>query len=136
MVTSPSFAPHLPVPFIERRKMKKLLIIPLALLAFPASSQAWSIHDFRVKDAGPEIVTRVTVCDPSPTVNRIHFRYRYENTEEVLTDRSTGRPDLRCLTWTHRIADTLAYEGTYYARIRVSMLGQAGYTSWKRFWSS
>jgi hypothetical protein len=104
--------------------------------AVPAVAHGWAIHRFTVKDAGPEIVTALTVCDPSATVNRISFRYRYENDAEVLTDRSAGTQDLRCIRWTHRVRDKLNYEGFYFARIRVSMLGSARYTSWKRFWSS
>jgi hypothetical protein len=119
--------------------MKRVIIIAaLALLALPVSAQAWSIHSYRVRDAGPEIIHKVTVCDPSPRVNRI--RVRAEVDVDGGGDRHvayfTDLQDRRCVDWSVSQRDNLRYKGRYYGRLRVRLLGTVRFTGWKSFLSS
>ena len=47
----------------------------------PASVDAFSIHDYRVRDAGDRIVHRVTVCDPYIRSAPLRLRSTHETAE-------------------------------------------------------
>jgi hypothetical protein len=51
-----------------------------ALALMPSVAQAYSIHDFRIRDAGPEIVAKVTVCTwpPRGYEHKFYFRVHVE----------------------------------------------------------
>jgi hypothetical protein len=119
--------------------MKRVIIITaLALLALPVSAQAWSIHGYQVRDAGPEIIHKVTVCDPSPSINRIRTRAEVEadGGGDRHVDYFTDMQDRRCIRWAISQRDNLRYEGRYYGRLKIRLLGTVRFTSWKSFWSS
>jgi hypothetical protein len=113
-------------------------VVTAVALAVPAAAQAWSIHSYRVRDAGPEIVHKVTVCDPSPRIHRIRVRAEVEadGGDDRHVDYFTDVQNERCIRWSISQRDNLIYEGRYYGRLRISLLGTVRFTGWKSFWSS
>ena len=104
-----------------RWKARVLTVIGAALvaLALPAAAQAWSIHNFRIRDAGPEIAAQVTVCTKVRPgyEQKFHFRAHVELVEggDAHTVPFTGWYGRGCTEGTSRFRDTLLHwEGWYY----------------------
>jgi hypothetical protein len=114
----------------------------LALLVLPATADAFSVHDYRVRDAGAQIVHSVTVCDPYIRSAPLRLRSTHETADgsdrqQYYTTAWMGRGCTRVGIW---YRDQLRFEGHYYGRMRVRLLGASGFatrrTGWRRFWSS
>jgi hypothetical protein len=122
--------------------MRRIVIAALvvALLALPAASEATSIHNYTVRDAGPEIVHKVTFCSQEQWWWDVRIRIESEAGQDRQRWRSDWEDRTRrvCnrVTFAHR--DGLMYEGWYFSRMRVSIpgVGWVRYTGWRRFWSS
>jgi hypothetical protein len=119
-----------------------MIIAVVGSLAGPMSADAFSIRDYRVRDAGDRIVHRVTVCDPYIRSAPLRLRSTHETAEGLdrrhyYTTVWMGRDCTRVGLW---YPDRLRFEGRYYGRLRVRLLGASGYatrrTGWRRFWSS
>lgn len=100
------------------------------------------MYDYRVRDAGPEIVHKLTICGAAPP----GFQRRFYFTAYTEAGDRTDAGSVRYRRWiasgcwrqVFRHDDDLSYRGWYYGRLRV----RNGYTSavrlssWRRFWSS
>ena len=128
-----------------RRRFYPLIgtLVVAVLLSVPAAASAWSIHNYRVRDAGPEIVHKLTLCQNQG--KRLLFQFvAYTETVDGGDPGFVRRTEsFRRGCWRYPIVhnDDLRYRGWYYGRMRVRLLGASGasaprYTSWKRFWSS
>lgn len=113
-------------------------LVTASVLTVPAVAQAWSIHQYRVRDAGPQIIHKMTICDPSSSINRVRVRAEVDvdGGGDRHVDYYSGWQDRRCIRWSFRQRDNLLYEGRYWGRVKVNLLGTARYTSWRSFWSS
>jgi hypothetical protein len=123
--------------------MRRIILAGLvALLVLPASARAWSIHNYRVRDAGSQIVHRVTVCaelDRWEPLVRVRTRVEMaDDTDTVTTSDDAYQTQEPCELWTIRYRDILRYESWYYGRMRIAIpaTGRVRYTRWKRFWAS
>jgi hypothetical protein len=125
--------------------MKRLLtlsIVAAAVLALPSAANAASIYNYRVHDAGSVIVERYRLCigsTPGYEV-RVTDRTRVEQYDGGDSHRynGVGWYDRGCHVVRNSFPDELAYEGTYYARLRVRIgtTGQVLYSGWRSFYSS
>jgi hypothetical protein len=117
-------------------------LVTASALAVPALAHAWSIHSFKIRDAGPEIVAKVTVCTsvaPGYEV-KYHFRVHVE-TREGWDKRNvdfTGWYGRGCTEGSNVFRDTLRYDGWYLGRVKVrlSQTDDVRQTRWRRFFSS
>lgn len=121
--------------------MRKIIIsTALALLALPASAQAYSLHSYRVRDAGSTIRHSLTICeDQYDLVHRFELATRVERSDG--TDkrfRYSRYTVFGCQRVTQWYRDVLKYEGWYYGRVKVTLLqtDDIQFTRWRRFWSS
>jgi hypothetical protein len=123
--------------------MKRVIgLAAVAVLALPASAQGWSMHDFRIRDAGPEIVAKVTVCTNVAPGYEQKFLFRVHVEAADGTDARNhnfyGWYSRGCTEGSNVIRDTLRYEGYYWGRVRVRLGGtdDIRHTRWRRFYSS
>jgi hypothetical protein len=125
--------------------MKRLLtlsIVAAAVLALPSAANAASIYNYRVHDAGSVIVERYRLCIGSAPGYEVRVRDR--TTVEQYDGSDSHRYDgvrwfaRGCHVVRNSFPDELAYEGTYYARLRVRIgtTGQVLYSRWRAFYSS
>jgi hypothetical protein len=112
----------------------------VALTAVPATAEAWSIHNCRVRDAGPEIVGKVTVCTQVRRGYEQPFRLiLFSEAVEGSDDSNYSRRvwlSRGCCRVVVAHDDDLEFRGTYYARMRVRGAGYIRESRWRRFWSS
>jgi hypothetical protein len=105
-----------------------------------AVANAYSIHRYTVRDAGPEIVHKLTVCDwqirPGFEVKFGFVAYtEHESGDDGGSVRYTDWLSRGCTRETLTHDDDLEYEGRYFGRVRVRS-GAVRFTSWRPFWSS
>jgi hypothetical protein len=119
-----------------------VLVAALGVLALPATADAWSIHDFKIRDAGPEIVAKVTVCTRvAPGYEqKFHFRVHVEagDGSDPRNYDFYGWYSRGCTEGSKVFRDTLRYEGLYWGRVRVRLGGtdDIRLTGWRRFYTS
>jgi hypothetical protein len=119
-----------------------ICVAAMALLALPASAQGWSMHNFKIRDAGPEIVAKVTVCTSvAPGYEqKFHFRVHVEAADgtDACNHSFYGWYSRGCTEGSNVFRDTLRYEGHYWGRVKVRLGGtdDIRYTRWRRFYSS
>jgi hypothetical protein len=122
-------------------KLKVGLAIAAASLAAVPAAHGWSIHNYRVRDAGAVIVHKLTVCTNPPRgkEDRFHFLAytEYEDGSDAGDARYREWFSRGCWRFTMR-HDDLRYEGWYYGRVRVrhDFSNTVRWTGWRRFWSS
>jgi hypothetical protein len=119
-----------------------ICVAAMALLALPASAQGWSMHNFKIRDAGPEIVAKVTVCTSvAPGYEqKFHFRVHVEAADgtDARNHSFYGWYSRGCTEGSNVFRDSLRYEGHYWGRVKVRLGGtdDIRYTRWRRFYSS
>lgn len=123
-------------------RLLTLSIIAAAFLVLPSAANAASIYNYRVHDEGSRIVERYRLCigsTPGYEV-KVRDRTRVEQYDGSDSHRySAVRWYARgCHVVRSSFPDELAYEGTYYARLRVRIgtTGQVLYSRWRSFYSS
>jgi hypothetical protein len=110
--------------------------------AVPAVAHGWSIHRYSVRDAGPTIVHKVSVCDGAP--RGLERKFWFTGYSEAGDGSDAGQ--VRQYQWVGagcwRIVvehdDDLQFEGVYYGRMKVrnAYTGAVRWTGWREFWSS
>jgi hypothetical protein len=122
--------------------MKRVIFVAaLGVLALPAMAQGYSIHDYRVRDAGPTIRHSLTVCkDRYDLVHRFGLTSRVETADGRDKRFRYSEYTVRwgCRRLTQWYPDVLKYEGRYRGRVKVRLLqtDDVRYTPWRRFRSS
>jgi hypothetical protein len=122
--------------------MRRVIFIAmLAVLAFPAVAQGYSIHNYRVRDAGSTIRHSLTICkDRYDLVDRFGLTSRVETADgrDKRFRYSTHTVRRGCRRLTQSYPDVLKYEGRYRGRVKVRLLqtDDVRYTPWRRFRSS
>lgn len=124
------------------RRMAVLLPLAVGMLAAPAAAEAWSIHRYTVRDAGPSIVHKVTVCRAAPPgyERKFHFTAYSESAtgEDGGSVHRYNWLDDSCWRIVVEHNDDLEYTGRYFGRMRIrnGYTGEVRWTSWRAFWSS
>ena len=118
------------------------VVTATTFVLIPATANAAQIFNYRVHDAGAQIVERYRFClnvTPGYEV-RVRDRTRVElweggdpHTYDAIKYYGRG-----CHVVRNNFPDELTYEGTYYSRlrIRIGTTGQVLYSSWRSFYSS
>jgi hypothetical protein len=123
-----------------RRIAAGAFLAALIGLSAATAAEAWTIHRYTVRDAGPEIVHKLTVCDWGI---RPGFEARFRFVAYTEAEDGSDGGSVRFTDWLTRGCtreslvhdDDLRYEGTYFGRVRVRS-GAVRFTSWRPFWSS
>jgi hypothetical protein len=124
--------------------VRRLLVAAVAAgaLAAPSAAQAWSIHEYRVRDAGPTVVHRLTLCSQA----KPGYEQKFYFTAYTETGDGSDAGNVKQYNWfsrgcwTVRVEhdDDLKYEGRYYGRVKVRLAHTdwIKFSSWRAFWSS
>jgi hypothetical protein len=125
--------------------MRRIILASLlGLLALPATTSAFSIRNYGVRDAGSVIRHTFVLCTDRYD-NAAGRRFEVVSRVEMADGRdkrfrySTARmPRYTCRRWTQEYDDVLKYRGWYWGRVRVRLMRTdwVQYTRWRRFWSS
>jgi hypothetical protein len=113
-----------------------------AVLGAPTTAHAWSIHDYRVRDAGPSIVHRLTLCSRAQPgyEQKFYFTAYTEDRDGDDAGQVTQYNWFSRGCWTVRVTheDDLRFEGRYYGRVKVRLARTdwIKHTAWRAFWSS
>jgi hypothetical protein len=119
--------------------MRKVLVAGvLALLVLPTAASAYSVHRYRVRDAGSQIRHSLTICkDRYDVVHRFELASRVETANgadrRIRYSRYTVRRGCRRLVQWY--PGVLRYGGWYCGRVKVRLLqtDDIQYTRWRRF---
>jgi hypothetical protein len=115
-----------------------IFVAALGVLALPSTAHGYSVHNYRVRDAGSTVRHSLTVCkDRYDLVHHFGLTSRVETADgrdrRFRYSEYTVRGGCRRLTQWY--PDVLKYEGRYRGRVKVRLLqtDDVRYTPWRRF---